>query len=158
MRRKDREVKEKDEILGIIQRCLICRLGLVDTDGKPYIVPLNFGYLDDEQLTFFFHSAKSGRKIEVLRENPFVAFEMDCDHRVISAETACGHSFDYQSVMGLGKVEFVAEPDEKLKGLQAIMRHTAGLQEAEFTERDLDRVLVLKLTVTEISAKRHLTA
>ena len=42
MRRKDREIIDFDEQLKIIDACDVCRLGLVDDEGYPYILPLNF--------------------------------------------------------------------------------------------------------------------
>ena len=43
MRRKDREVTDRNQIAAIMDSCDTCRLGL--TDGQvPYIVPLSFGY------------------------------------------------------------------------------------------------------------------
>ena len=53
--------------------------------GVPYIVPLNYGYeYADGELTFYFHSAKEGRKLEILKKNPTVCLELD--GRVIPAQ------------------------------------------------------------------------
>lgn len=58
MRRKDREITSFDEQLKIIDACDVCRLGLVDEEGYPYILPLNFGYeVIDSELVLFFHGA-----------------------------------------------------------------------------------------------------
>ena len=43
MRRKDREIKEFDEIIDVLSRCKVLHLALI-SDGKPYAVPVNFGY------------------------------------------------------------------------------------------------------------------
>ena len=43
MRRKDREIREKDEIIRVMEACDVCRLALNDLDGWPYLLPLNFG-------------------------------------------------------------------------------------------------------------------
>lgn len=42
MRRLDREVKEFQDIVAIMERCDVCRIALND-NGYPYILPLNFG-------------------------------------------------------------------------------------------------------------------
>ena len=62
MRRKDKEVIDKEKIEQIIESCDCCRIGLVDKD-KPYIIPLNFAYINegDKQL-FYFHGSKIGKK------------------------------------------------------------------------------------------------
>ena len=45
--------------------------------GLPYVIPLNFGYkIEDNSLVLFFHSAREGRKIDILKEYNAVCFEM----------------------------------------------------------------------------------
>ena len=78
MRRSDREITDLDEILSIINDCKVIHLAMVD-DGEPYLLPLNFGYTcEGGAFSFFCHSAREGRKLDILRKNPTVAFEMDC--------------------------------------------------------------------------------
>ena len=78
MRRSDREITDLGEILSIINDCKVIHLAMVD-DGEPYLLPLNFGYAcEGGAFSFFCHSAREGRKLDILRKNPTVAFEMDC--------------------------------------------------------------------------------
>ena len=78
MRRKDREVTDRNEIIEIMRRCDVCRLAIHD-EGYPYIVPLNFGLLvDEESMTLVFHSALEGTKLDLLKIDNRVSFEMDC--------------------------------------------------------------------------------
>ena len=75
MRRKDREITHIRTILDLVSECKVCRLAMTD-GGVPYIVPLNYGYeYADGALTFYFHSAKEGRKLEILKKNPTVCLE-----------------------------------------------------------------------------------
>ena len=75
MRRKDREITDEAKIDEIISRCNCCRIGFNDS-GEVYIVPLNFGYVkQDGRRTFYFHSAKDGRKIDLVKEGYEVGFE-----------------------------------------------------------------------------------
>ena len=70
MRRKDREITSFDEQLKIIDQCDVVRLGLVDDDGYPYILPLNFGYeVIDNELVLYFHGALEGYKYELIDKN-----------------------------------------------------------------------------------------
>ena len=79
MTRKEREVTDMNEIIKILDKCKILRLGLVDGD-EPYIVPMNYGYtMEDGELTLYLHCAPVGRKLDIIRVNPKVFFEMDCD-------------------------------------------------------------------------------
>ncbi|HNU36390.1 MAG TPA: pyridoxamine 5'-phosphate oxidase family protein, partial [Methanomassiliicoccales archaeon] len=68
MRKAEREIMDQGELEEVIRRAEVCRLAMVD-DGKPYIVPMNFGYRNG---CLYFHCAKEGRKLDVLRENPKV--------------------------------------------------------------------------------------
>ena len=80
----------------IRDRCKVCRIALRDEQGL-YIVPLNFGYqYENGCLTLYFHSAKSGRKINALEKNSAVAFEMDCGHRLMEADEPCRYSFSFE--------------------------------------------------------------
>ena len=77
MRRSDREITDLGEILSIINDCKVIHLAMVD-DGEPYLLPLNFGYAcEGGAFSFFCHSAREGRKLDILRKNPTVAFEME---------------------------------------------------------------------------------
>ena len=57
--------------------------------------------------TFYCHSTKEGKKLDVIRKNASVAFEMDCQNALQHGETACTHSYYYASVLGEGKAEIL---------------------------------------------------
>ena len=103
MRRHDREITDSREILSIVNECKVIRLAMLDEQGLPYIIPLNFGYrFADGVFTFYCHSAREGRKLELLRRDPRVSFEMDCRGELQSADHACGYGYYYASVIGSG--------------------------------------------------------
>ena len=74
MRRKDKEIKDKEVIESIIKRATVCRIALSE-NNVPYIVPLSFGYKDN---CLYFHSAPEGRKIDIIKQNNNVCFESGC--------------------------------------------------------------------------------
>lgn len=155
MRRKDREVTVPMRVADIVSRCTCCRIGFCD-DGEVYIVPLNFGYeIKDDTYVFYFHGAKEGRKIELIKKSPNVGFEMDTDHLLHIADTACKYSTHYQSIIGNGVLRIVSEPEEKKQGLSLIMEHNTGKREWDFDEKMLDKVIVFKLVVYKMSCKEH---
>ena len=155
MRRSDREVTDPARIADIISRCVCCRIGFYD-GGEVYIVPLSFGYeVKDNAYVFYFHGAAEGRKIDLIRENPRVGFEMDTNYALHEADIACGYSARFQSVTGNGTMSVVSEPGEKKRGLSLLMEHLAGKREWAFDENKLDRVSVFKLEVTKMSCKEH---
>ena len=88
MRRKDREVTDRAEIRAIIAACDCCRLGLCG-GGRAYVVPLDFGFVEEGgRCAFYFHGAQEGRKIDLIRETGWAAFEMDTGHEWVRGETA----------------------------------------------------------------------
>lgn len=152
MRRSDREITERSEILSVINDCKVIRLAMLDEQGLPYIVPLNFGFRwEGDSLTFYCHCAREGHKLELLRRDPRVAFEMDCRGALQEAELACKFGYYYASVIGSGTVEFLAG-EEKLLGLTVLMRHMAG-REDRFTEEMSRSVEVLAIRVSSLTAK-----
>ena len=156
MRRKDREITDRVKIKEIISECDCCRLGFND-NGKVYIVPLNFGFIEkNEKFIFYFHGAKAGRKYDVMQENNNVGFELDTNHRIYGKDdVACTYTSAFQSIIGTGKVFIVEDYDEKVQGLIEIMKHNTGKTEWQFNEKMVNAVCVFKLEVEELACKEH---
>lgn len=155
MRRSEREVKEENKILEIMDICKVCRLGMYD-DGDIYILPMNYGYeYTDGKMTLYFHGSKAGRKIDILMKNGSVGFEMDCNHGLIEADTACKHSYRYASIIGSGMADVIEDNFEKLKGLNIIMKHQTG-KEFEINEKMVNATAVIRVHVDEYSCKAHI--
>lgn len=153
MRRKDREITDPEKIREIIADCQCCRPAFCD-QGKAYIVPLSFGYTEqDGKFVFYFHSAQEGRKLDLIRRTGYAGFEMDTHYKLNQSETACGWSARFRSVIGGGRVSIVEA--EKREGLQFIMGHLTGKDQWEFDENMLKAVCVFKLEVEELACKEH---
>lgn len=154
MRRRDREIKDAKGFMDIINNCPVCRIAIHDNPA-PYIVPLNFGYIyheDDNQLVLYFHCAKDGKKIDLLKTNPNVGFEMDCNHKLVESEKACDYSFIYASIIGSGEVELIENSLEKTEALNCIMKHQSG-KIFNFTDNNLQSVDVFKIMVHWFTGK-----
>ena len=122
MRRKDREVTDRTVIDEIIRSCDCIRLGLNDS-GEVYIVPMNFGFEHDgEKRVFYMHCAKEGRKLDIIRENPRIGFELDCGYKTLITEEACECTAGYRSVIGTGHIEILTETKDKVTGLDSLMK------------------------------------
>lgn len=154
MRRKEKEITDKKEIEQIFKKALVCRLGLVD-GKKPYIVPLNFGYEKD---ILYFHSALVGRKIDVLKRNSNICFEIDIPGKTISSDKACNWSMVFLSIIGEGRVLFIDNESEKIKALNIIMSHYSDKDEWDFNKKMMEKTLVFKVEIDNVSAKRSGTA
>lgn len=153
MRRKDREITDINEISEIINNCDVCRVAFFD-QKYPYIVPMNFGAVrKDGMFQLYFHCAKEGMKLELLKKNPHVAFEMDCSHKLILGEVACNSTMGYESVCGNGEMKILEEKD-KVDALTIIMNQYQADAKHEFNSNAVKAVEVLELTVDEIHGKR----
>lgn len=155
MHRKDREVTDIHEIESIIRLCRVCHLAMVD-GGLPYVVPLNFGYsLEGGLLTLYFHSAPAGRKLDVLRENSNVCFEMAHEGELAEFENPCNAGYYFQSIIGIGKAEFVEDIPEKCRALALLMKHQSG-REFTFTGEQAKSVCVFKVVTKGLTGKRKI--
>ena len=153
MRRKDREVTDKETMKQIIENCKVCHLAMVDR-GSPYVIPLNFGYtIDDTTLTLYFHSAKEGRKLDILRRNSAVCFEMASEGNLGLFDNPCNSGYYFQSVHGFGYAKFVEDSMEKCAALTLLMKHQAQ-QEFIFTKEQASAVCVFKVVSSDFTGKK----
>ena len=154
MRKKDREVTKKEEIIQIIEKCDICRIAFLD-NNIPYIIPMNFGYeYDKDKLILYFHCAREGKKLDIIKKNDIVCFEMDCSHNLIPSSVACNFTMEYESIIGNGVIEIVYFDKEKIAALKNILRKYSKKTNFEFNEEKVKLTTILKLSVTDYSGKR----
>lgn len=152
-RRKDREITDFEEIIGIIKKCDVCRIALNDVDF-PYIVPLNFGLdVQGEQVFLYFHAAQEGKKLELIARDNRAAFEMDCDHSFILYGERMSCTMGYASVMGRGTIDILPE-EEKYAALKILMRQYHA-EDFRFRTDMIKDTTVLRMTVTDMVGKRR---
>ena len=152
--KREREVTDMEEILSILDKAKVLHLGLVDGD-EPYVVPMNYGYtMDNGKMTVYLHGALKGRKLDVMRVNPKVFFEMDCDIVPFEGKTACNYGITYASVMGRGKAVIVEDTEEKIKGLQVLMKTQTG-RDFDITDKMANIVSVIRIDVSDFTAKKR---
>ena len=149
MRRKEKEIKSKEEIESVIKKALVCRLGMAD-ENRPYIVPLSFGYRDG---SLFFHSAKEGKKLDIIRKNNKVCFEIDTDHEIAESEKACKWGMKYKSVIGFGNAFIIEDTESKKTALNVIMGHYSG-RSFEFEEKEMNRFVIIKVEIESMTGKK----
>jgi len=154
MRKKEREVNDKETLESIIRNSEVCRIALFDED-TPYIVAMNFGYIMGNPSILYFHCATEGKKIDLIKLNNNVFFQMDTDHRIINSSKACGFSMKYKSIVGKGKVFIIEEESEKIKGLNVIMKQYTGRDDFSFDPKTLQNTGILRLEISELTGKMH---
>ena len=149
MRRHDHEITDRSEMESLLNEATVCRLGC-DDDGRPYIVPLSFGYREG---VIYLHSAHEGRKISVLEKNPECCVEVDECHEVVRGKNACSWGMHYRSVICKGRAHFVTDSEEKRDGLNCILNHY-GAESYHFSEKELESVCVIRIDITEMTGKK----
>jgi nitroimidazol reductase NimA-like FMN-containing flavoprotein (pyridoxamine 5'-phosphate oxidase superfamily) len=158
MRKADREIGSRSDLIDTIRRCAVCRIGF-QTGGAPYLVPMSFGFSDndDGSLRLYFHCATEGRKLDLLRVNPHVGFEMDSAHELITADRPCGYSQNYESVTGEGVMRVLEGDEARITALSKLMEHydaTGYDHSDDYNPEILAQTCVLELEVTALSGKR----
>jgi nitroimidazol reductase NimA-like FMN-containing flavoprotein (pyridoxamine 5'-phosphate oxidase superfamily) len=150
MRRADKEITSRAEIDAIIHECDVCRLGFA-VENEPYVVPVSFGY-DGRDL--YFHTARTGRKIECINANSRVCFEVERNVELIRDPVQpCEWSFAFESVIGFGTVHELTSNENRKRGLNQIMEHYSG-RHWSFDPTAARNVRVWCLVIESVTGKR----
>ncbi|PLX67855.1 MAG: pyridoxamine 5'-phosphate oxidase family protein [Denitrovibrio sp.] len=149
MRRKEKLFQELAEINDVMSRGEVIRVAMVDGDA-PYMVPMSYGHKDG---VIYLHCAHEGRKVDILKQNQKVWFEVTVDGGLIKKEQSCGWSYSFKCVMGMGKAVFVEDKAEKLEALNAIMEHY-GRVDNSFPDKAVDATEVIRIDIEEMTGKK----
>lgn len=151
MRRSDREVKEFQDIVAIMEKCDVCRIAL-NHDGYPYILPLNFGlHVEGNKIALYFHGAMEGTKYVLMEKDNRVSFEMDCEHRLVTEMESGSCTMEYESVIGQGRMEILSD-DEKYDALCILMKHYHQ-EDFSFNKAIMPHTKVFRLVVENVTGK-----
>lgn len=152
MRKSQREIKDFNGIIRVLEKCQTIRLGLFNRD-YPYVVPLSFGYeVKDTNLTLYFHCAKEGEKIRLISQNNRVCIEADILNGY--KKTEHGVTADYESVIAYGTAQEVYGEDA-VHGIKLLLEHCGidGYSPEHCVMMKL--VAVYKITVEKITGKKR---
>ncbi len=163
MKRKQCEITERGEIDAILKRCRVGRMATNGADGYPYITPVNYVYLDG---SIYFHCSRAGEKLDNLRRDPRVCFEvdiplayLDLDYYGEMPEICKVHQF-YHCVIMRGKAEVVADLAEKIAALTALVasHEPEGRRFQEITAESeaVGLCEVVAIRIERMSGKRDL--
>jgi nitroimidazol reductase NimA-like FMN-containing flavoprotein (pyridoxamine 5'-phosphate oxidase superfamily) len=151
---RERQIFDIDKILEILDKSKVVHIGLVDGD-EPYVVPMNYGYTyGNEKLTIWLHGGTTGRKYDLIRKNPKVFFEMECDLIPFEGDVACKYGLSYSSLMGKGIATIIEDSEEKQKALSLLMK-TQVNKDFQFNEKLASVVGIIKIEVSEFTAKHR---
>ena len=148
MRRKDKQI-ESALVADVLSRAKVCRLGLC-AENRPYVVPLCFGYEDN---ALYFHCASQGKKLDIIRENNNVCFEVDIDCKITEADKACDWGIKFKSVIGFGKAMFVDDAEQKRKALDIIMKQYSE-KSFDYPDKSIDNTTIIKIEIETMTGKQ----
>lgn len=142
-----------DEAQGYLAANNTGRLATCDADGQPYIVPLNYVYFEGH---IFFHCALAGKKLNHIIQNPKVCFEVSHTDQLDLADLPCGCATRFTSIVVTGAAEIIKDTDEKLRVLDAFIRHIAPLKNYPALRPEMaGACTVVKIEIKEISGKKN---
>lgn len=121
MRLSQREITSFEQIIELVEKCDTMHIAFFDKE-YPYIVPVSYGYkVFCDKIEMYFHSAKAGKKVELIEQNNKVCVEIDVMNGYKNTER--GITADYESLIGFGKVVKLEENDEIAEGLEMLLKH-----------------------------------
>ena len=154
MTKRERQVTDPQQIREILDTAQVVHLGLC-VNNEPYVVPMNYGYtMEDGKLIVYLHSALRGKKLDMIRANPKVFFEMDCDRKPFEGNLPCQYGLSYSSLMGRGTAHIVEDVEEKKKAMSILMK-TQTDKDFSFEDRLVSIVTVIRIDAAEYTAKHR---
>jgi uncharacterized protein len=152
MRQAKREIIGLEALEAVIKQARICRLALYDVDF-PYIVPMNFGYTRGY---LYFHCAREGKKLDLIRRNNRVGFEMEAVAELLPHPSlACAWASRFESVVGCGRARILNQADEQRHALDMLMRHASGQERLwKYPPQHLSQMLGIEVAIESMTGKR----
>ncbi len=149
MRRSDRALT-RDEAIGILEQGEFGNLAMA-LQNEPYTIPVNYLYADGK---IYIHSAKAGKKLLWLQQNPLVCFSVSRMLQLKKADTFCGYGAFYESVIVMGHCSLLEQhPQKENRLMQLVLKHDPAIQLPPIDEKAADSVALLEITISSISGK-----
>ncbi|WP_318556859.1 pyridoxamine 5'-phosphate oxidase family protein [Geobacter anodireducens] len=156
MRKANKRITDFGVIRQMLDTCHVGRLGTLGADGWPRIKPLNFAWHEGR---IYFHCALEGEKLDDIRHEDRVCFEVDLPIAYVrgTTETPCRAEYLYRSVIMRGRARLVEEPAEKVLALDALMRkYQPGGTWGSYPEEKLAITVIVRIDVEEVVGKEEL--
>ena len=158
MRVARKEIREKKTIEEILTKCPVGRLGTVSEEGLPMVKPLNYVYLNG---SVYFHSAREGEKIDDIRRDNHVCFEVDLPIAYVSGskDNPCSAAYRYRSVIITGLAGIVDDDAERLRALEALMdKYQPDGGYGRFLPEKLVLTAVVRIDIQRMTGKEDVEA
>ena len=152
MRRSKQQLTDT-HCLAILDENTSGVLALSDENGYPYAVPLSYVVMDHK---IYFHSALSGHKIDIIKQNKKASFCVINQDLVVPEK----YTTHYKSVIVFGNVYIVEDKEEKMKSIQALCKKYHPTAEMGVSEEEIkkseNRFCMIALDITSMSGKQAL--
>ena len=156
VRKAKKEITDRLVIEELLMTCPVGRLGTVGPDGWPMVKPLNYVFLNDR---IYFHTAKEGEKIDHMRKNDRVCFEVDRPIAYVrgAKENPCAAEFLYRSVIIKGRATIVDDEQEQRAALLGLMRkYQPEGGYGDFLPARIAVTGVVRIEIEQLSGKQDL--
>jgi nitroimidazol reductase NimA-like FMN-containing flavoprotein (pyridoxamine 5'-phosphate oxidase superfamily) len=152
IRRKEKEIRDKTEIIRILDQAKYVTVAMIDVDG-PYLVTLTHAY-DRTRNAIYFHCARDGKKVDILKRDGRVWGQALTDLGYVPGK--CDHL--YETAQFRGKVTFVDQPAEKRRALEILIRKNEERPEQvirkQLTDESVSHVNIGRIDIDYMSGKR----
>ena len=152
IRRKEKEIKSKDEMIDILKKTKYITIAMCEKNN-PYLVTLTHGY-DKKKNAIFFHCSNEGKKIDILRKNNIVWGQALIDDGYVTGK--CDHL--YSTTQFKGTVTFIDNILEKKHALQTMITQQETMpnevMKEQITEKKLKNVNIGRIDITYLSGKK----
>src|SRR5438128_11355950 len=151
-REPERAVYDRAAAYQVLDEGFICHVGFV-VDGQPFVMPTVYGRAGDN---LYIHGSAASRMLRNLDQGIAVCVTVTLLDGLVLARSIFNHSMNYRSVVVLGTAVAVEDSAEKLAALRALSEHILPgrwYEARQPNERELKATLVMRLPITEFSAK-----
>jgi uncharacterized protein len=155
MRKSNKEITDESVITSLLHTCNVGRLATVCKDGYPMIKPLNFAYCDRK---IYFHTAQEGEKIDDIRRDNRVCFEVDLPIAYVRGDAnPCQAEYLYRSVIIKGRAHIITDSREKFFALKRLMeKYQPEGGYGDFPVEKLAITGVVRIDIEEMTGKEDL--
>lgn len=147
-------IEDRSLMDNLIHQAQVCYVGMIDLEGNPYVLPMNFGY-DGE--SFYLHAGPEGLLPKILEKNPLICLTISTGHELIAQnqQVACSYRMKSESVICKGKVYQIDNINLKKSYLNIMMKHYThkDVNEFKYSDPALKNVLVWKVEILQITGK-----
>lgn len=149
---KTEVLTDLEQIESVIKACSVCYVGLIDSDGSPYVIPMNFGYYKN---IIYLHSAPTGNLVDKVKNDNRICITFCSDGELVyqHPDVACSYRMKAESIVCKGKVGFVDDFDKKVEILNIIMKQYVKDKSFNYSKPAVENVLIWEVPIEKATGK-----